>query len=314
MNNLINFKGLLHGELWLTIDILIGLLLGDLILRFKLADKLMHRLMPFLRRHGLGSIMGLALTLSLGSSKAGAALLASALEEHKISEQTALWGVLMLPFPGYLRRWPATCILAFSMAGYAGLIFALFLLTRSAARFIIAFLILRRVNKDTQDAAADIVNNVEEQGKSRSSGFTLSLWRKLLKTMPLAWLFFAIAYALVPALNKAFQDLFMNLKFFNFIPIAGWTVAASSIAHASAALSMAGGSLTAGDLTSSQAVFVLILGSGLGIATRVLRQNAGYYFGLFNAKLARKMLFWNLMTVLPLVFLCVVIAALPLIF
>ena len=58
----------------------------------------------------------------------------------------------------------------------------------------------------------------------------------------------------------------------------------------------------------------IVLGSGLGIATRVLRQNAGYYFGLFNAKLARKMLFWNLMTVLPLVFLCVIIAALPLIF
>ncbi|MBR1604309.1 MAG: hypothetical protein IJ667_12845 [Synergistaceae bacterium] len=308
-----NFQGLLRGELWLTIDILIGLLLGDLILRFKLADKLMHRLMPFLKRHGLGSIMGLALTLSLGSSKAGAALLSSALEEHKINENTALWGVLMLPFPGYLRRWPATCILAFSMAGYSGLIFALFLFARSAARFIIAFLILRRVNKDTQDAAADL-NSTAQGDKSRSSSFKLNYWRKLLKTLPLAWLFFAVAYALVPALNKAFQDLFMNLKFFNFMPIAGWTVAASSIAHVSAALSMAGGSLTAGDLTAAQAVFALILGSGLGIATRVLRQNAGYYFGLFNAKLARKMLFWNLMTVLPLVFLCVIIAALPLIF
>ena len=313
MNNLINFKGLLRGELWLTIDILIGLILGDLILRFKIADKLMFKITPFLKRHGLGSIMGLALTLSLGSSKAGAALLSSALEENKINESTALWGVLMLPFPGYLRRWPATCILAFSMAGYPGLIFALFLFLRSAARFIIAFLILRRVNKENQDALADLNNNLNQDNKSRVN-FKLNLWRKLLKTMPLAWLFFALAYALVPVLNNAFKDLFMNLNFLSFMPLAGWTVAASSIAHVSAALSMAGGSLTAGDLTSAQAVFALILGSGLGIATRVLRQNAGYYFGLFNAKLARKMLFWNLMTVLPLVLICVLIAALPLIF
>lgn len=308
----------MRGELWLTFDILFGLILGDAILRWGLADKLMRRLTPFLKRHGLGSIMGFALTLSLGSSKAGAALLASALEDKKINEHTALWGVLMLPFPGYLRRWPATCILAFSMAGFPGFIFALFLIFRSAMRFFIAFLILRRGNSG--DSAADfetkINANKNSKANNKSPGFGLNLYKKLLKTMPLAWLFFAVAYALVPFINRAFQNWFINgnLKFLSFMPLAGWTVAAGSIAHISAALAMAGGSLHAGELTAAQAVFALILGSGLGIATRVLRQNAGYYFGLFPARLARKMLFWNLGSVLPLVFLCMLIAAVPLMF
>ena len=46
-----------------------------------------------------------------------------------------------------------------------------------------------------------------------------------------------------------------------------------------------------------QAVFALLLGNGLGIVTRALRQNAGYYFGLFPAGLAQSMLFWNVGTV-----------------
>ncbi|MCR4818307.1 MAG: hypothetical protein K5841_05060, partial [Fretibacterium sp.] len=72
------WQGLLRGELWLTFDVLLGLVIGDLILRLGLADRLMHRALPWLQRHGIGPVVGLALTLSLGSSKAGAALLASA--------------------------------------------------------------------------------------------------------------------------------------------------------------------------------------------------------------------------------------------
>ena len=77
-------KALLRGELWLTFDILLGLLIGDLVLRWGLADRLMRRMMPWLRRHGIGPLVGLALTLSLGSAKAGAAVLASALSEGRI--------------------------------------------------------------------------------------------------------------------------------------------------------------------------------------------------------------------------------------
>ncbi len=177
----INFTGLLRGELWLTFDILFGLILGDAILRWGLAERLMRRITPFLERNGLGSIMGFALTMSLGSSKAGAALLSSALDENKINEETALWGVLMLPFPAYLRRWPATCIMAFSMAGISGFIFALFLIFRGAARFVIAFLILRRVNRanylnhdlNLSDAEADFNNKnnkIKNQALASTSG------------------------------------------------------------------------------------------------------------------------------------------------
>lgn len=292
-------KALLRGELWLTFDILLGLLIGDLVLRWGLADRLMRGMMPWLRRHGIGPLVGLALTLSLGSAKAGAAVLASALSEGRIDRHTALWGTLSLAFPAYLRRWPATLVLSVSMTGLVGGIFALVLILRSLVRFALVVCVLR--SRESGELPRE-----EVPGRRRMGwGF----YRKLGVTLPLAWFFYAVAFALVPYAESAFRRWFMGGS---FLPLAGWAVAAASVAHVSAALALTGGSLAAGELSAAQAVFALLLGNGLGIVTRALRQNAGYYFGLFPAGLARSMLFWNVGTVALLTGLSLALAAVPL--
>ena len=292
-------KALLRGELWLTFDILLGLLIGDLVLRWGLADRLMRRMMPWLRRHGIGPLVGLALTLSLGSAKAGAAVLASALSEGRIDRHTALWGTLSLAFPAYLRRWPATLVLSVSMTGLVGGIFALVLILRSLVRFALVVCVLR--SRESGELPREEVPDRRRMGW----GF----YRKLGMTLPLAWFFYAVAFALVPYAESAFRRWFMGGS---FLPLAGWAVAAASVAHVSAALALTGGSLAAGELSAAQAVFALLLGNGLGIVTRALRQNAGYYFGLFPAGLARTMLFWNVGTVALLTGLSLALAAVPL--
>ena len=293
------WKVLLRGELWLTFDILLGLLIGDLVLRWGLADRLMRRMMPWLRRHGIGPLVGLALTLSLGSAKAGAAVLASALSEGRIDRHTALWGTLSLAFPAYLRRWPATLVLSVSMTGLVGGIFALVLILRSLVRFALVVCVLR--SRESGELP------LEEVPDRRRMGW--GFYRKLGVTLPLAWFFYAVAFALVPYAESAFRWWFMGGS---FLPLAGWAVAAASVAHVSAALALTGGSLAAGELSAAQAVFALLLGNGLGIVTRALRQNAGYYFGLFPAGLARSMLFWNVGTVALLTGLSLALAAVPL--
>ena len=293
------WKVLLRGELWLTFDILLGLLIGDVVLRWGLADRLMRKMMPWLRRHGIGPLVGLALTLSLGSAKAGAAVLASALSEGRIDRHTALWGTLSLAFPAYLRRWPATLVLSVSMTGLVGGIFALVLILRSLVRFALVVCVLR--SRESGELP------LEEVPDRRRMGW--GFYRKLGVTLPLAWFFYAVAFALVPYAESAFRRWFMGGS---FLPLAGWAVAAASVAHVSAALALTGGSLAAGELSAAQAVFALLLGNGLGIVTRALRQNAGYYFGLFPAGLARSMLFWNVGTVALLTGLSLALAAVPL--
>ena len=288
----------MRGELNLTLDIFFGVLIGDVIIRLGVADFILKKF----SRLRIPPVTALAVALSAGSSKTGAAVIASALEEKKISERDALWSILMLPFPSYLRRWPATFMLAVSMAGRAGAFFALSLMFRSAARFIWAYKKLKLTNK---------IETSNENFKIKKQSRELKLTKKLLKTLPYAWAFFAVTYSLVPLINKFFET---NLKFLSFLPLSGWTVAAGSVAHVSAALGLAGGALASGELNTAQATFALILGSGLGTATRILRQNAGYYFGLFQPAMARRMLIMNFLTIMPLIILNLIFAGLALLF
>ena len=101
-------NGLLKGEITLTIDIIFGLILGEVIIRLNIADKIMKRFMP----RNIPGVTGLALAASFGSSKAGAAIISSALANNTITEREAVYSVLMLALPSYLRRWPSTLALS----------------------------------------------------------------------------------------------------------------------------------------------------------------------------------------------------------
>lgn len=296
-------RGLFKNEIKLTLDLILGLIIGEIIIRLKISDMLMKKFMPFLKRHNIPQVTCIALAASAGSSKTGAAIIASSLEKKQISEYSAVWSVLMLPLPSYLRRWPSTFALSLGMAGTAGGIFALSLLLRSTARFFVALFFLKRGNENFY------ANDYEIQD---TKIFRVNILSKLIKTLPLAWLFFAVSYSLVPVADKFFQSLFENTDI--FLPLSGWAIAAASIAHVSSALALAGGAMASGELNATQAVFALILGSGLGTATRILRQNAGYYFGLFPARIAKKMLLLNFATIMPLIIINLIFAGLALLF
>ena len=289
-------KGLIWGEIYLTFDIILGLIIGNIIIRLRLSDIIMKHLLP----RNIPPVTGLAVAISAGSSKAGAAIIASSLLKHEISERQALWSVLMLPLPSYLRRWPSTFALSVSMAGKAGAIFALSLLVRSIARFMIALHFLRREGREYTFIPQEL------EGKD----YTHGLIRNLMKTLPTAWIFFALSYLLSPVIDAFFRDIFAGND--TFLPVSGWSVAAGSIAHVSAALSLAGGAMSSGELGTMQAAFALILGSGLGTASRIMRQNAGYYFGLFPKNIASKMLLMNFATIIPLIMVNLIFAGLAL--
>lgn len=296
------WEKLLRGELILTLNIVVGLSLGTYVLRHGIARRLMKLLSPLLNRVGIAPDLGLALGVSLGSSRAGASLLASSLGEGRITRRTAKWGTLMLAFPAYLHRWPSTMILAAGMAGLPGSVFAMVLLLRSAARFVMLTAIARGGNSGSavRFDAADAIKDCD---------LAADLVKRLKRTLPLAWLFYAAAFTAVPYAESFLRN---NLGGYSILPLAGWTVAAASISHVSASLALAGGSLGAGELTAAQAVFALLLGNSLGIVTRAVRQNAAFYFGLFPKDLAREMLLLNIATQTPFVIITLLAAALPL--
>ena len=289
---------LLRGEIYLTAEIIIGLLIAEIILRLRLPDVIMKKFVP----KNIPPVTALAVALSAGSSKAGAAVISSSLSRGEITESSAVWSVLMLPLPSYLRRWPSTFALSLSMAGKAGGIFAVSLLARSILRFIIALHFLRRENHNTNPSPL-----TPNPLPLHTNHLTL---RTLRKTLPLAWVMFALSYLLVPVADEVMREVFADGD--TFLHLSGWAVSAASIGHVNAALSIAGGAIHSGELSVSQGVFALILGSGLGTVTRVLRQNAGYYYGLFTKRTATRMLMMNFATIIPLIMINLIFAGLAL--
>lgn len=297
-----NWERLIRGEVILSLNIAAGLAFGVFVLRCGVAERLLKLFKPLLKKLGIAPALGLALGISLGSSRAGAALLSASLDEGRITERTAKLGTLMLSFPAYLHRWPTTMIMSVSMAGLSGAIFAVILLFRSVARFVALAFVLRR----EADGELELCWREEK----RTVLGNIDLVKKMRKTLPLAWVCYAAAFTLVP---YAENFLRVNLGGHSFLPLAGWTVAAASISHVSASLALAGGSLAAGELTVPQAVFSLLLGNSLGVVARVVRQNAGYYFGLFPKELARQMLFLNIFSQAPFILITLIAAAFPLV-
>lgn len=289
---------LLKGELILTLEILLGLLLGKAIIHFKIPELLLKKLLPLLQRLRINPTTGLALAASAASPKAGAAIISSALADGTLSERSAVWSVLMLPLPAYLKRWPSTFVMAVSVAGKAGGIFAASMLFNSIGRFIVALCLLRREGQ----ASEAVTHELPQAGRVH----TQSLVKRVVKTLPVAWVLFALTFTLIPMLNNYVRESFAGAE--TFLPLSGWAVAAGSVGRVSSALALAGGAIGSGELALSQAVFALLLGNTLGTITRTIRMNAGYYFGFFPARIAQKMLLLNVATILPFALLTLIFA------
>jgi hypothetical protein len=292
----LNWVELLRGEALMTANILIGVFVGDVIFRLRLAERVVEKFLPALRRLGIGPILGTALAVGVGSSKVAAALLARGVEDGSISREGAIWGTISLSFPAYLRRWPSTLALCVSMAGLSGGIFAATLLLRSLGRFLFVIVKARGSERESGDADSG------ETGRSRSG----SWYRRLIATLPVAWAFYAAAFLIMPEIEKFLRSSLGG----SLLPVAGWGVASAALAGISASLALARGALAAGDLDAAQTVFALLLGNGLGYFTRALRQNAGYFFGIFPPDMSRAILIRSMATMIPFVAVSLVIPVL----
>ncbi|MDR1915034.1 MAG: hypothetical protein LBQ58_00465 [Synergistaceae bacterium] len=267
----------MRAELILTFNVVAGLAIGELILSLGVVERLFSPIIPRLSRFGIHSKIAAAMLIALGSPRAGAALIAASYTDGEITRSEAKYGTLSLAFPGYLRRWVGTAAMSAGIAGVAGFIYSLILITRSAVRFVWVILLLVKHGSGRSGV-------YQPQYKAQSSG-GLARRKRLLKmlsrSLPWAWFFFALTYVLVPFVERIFTDHVARWGLYSFLPAQGWAVAASSLAHVTAALSSARGALEVGELGISQAVLALLVGSMVGSVTRAMRQNVGYWMGIF---------------------------------
>ena len=289
-------SALLRAELILTINIIAGLAVGELILATGVVERLFAPIVPRLARFGIHEKIASAMILAIGAPRSGAAVISRAYSDGGITSQEATYGTLSLAFPAYLRRWTGTVAMAVGIAGRAGLIFAFVLVARSACRFIWVVILLSR--RGVRRAADCMTNNDREIIKVKDRiRRTLRLLRR---SLPLAWFFFALTYTLVPFADSVFSEYLARPELYNILPAEGWAIAISSIAHVTAGLSSAAGALGTGSLNVGQAVLALLVGNMAGSITRTMRQNVGYWVGIFPKDLIPGLLRWHVITTVTL--------------
>ena len=298
------WQALFRAELTLTANIVAGLLIGELILSAGLVERAFKPLVPLLSRWGIHHKIAFALMLALGSPRSASALIAASYADGEITKDEATFGTLAVAFPGYLRRWVGTAAIAAAAAGRAGLIYAIIIISRSALRFVWVIILLRRKSsgiKGSVPADADEPRTPDHRARRAR------LIKTLKRSLPLAWIFFGLTYALMPWLEELLRGHLADLGLYHFMPPQGWAVAFASLAHMTAALSSAGGALEGGALSVGQAVLALVVGNMIGAVTRAVRQNVGYWMGIFPAALVPRLVRWHLFTQLSLEVLTVMI-------
>lgn len=305
------WASLLRAELILTGNLAFGLVAGELILSSGVVDKLFAPLVPRLERRGIHRRVAGAMLVALGSARPAAAMLSASYADGEITRDEATFGALSLAFPAYLRRWVGTVTVASALAGAAGFIFASVLILRSGARFAWVVWLLRRKGPGAPRASAPaaVPFGEERAGGGISPGVRRRrLLRTFARSLPWAWGFFALTYALMPQLEYLFTHRVAAAGFFSFLPPEGWAVSVSALAHVTAALASAGGAIVAGDLDVPRAVLALLVGNMVGTITRTMRQNVGYWMGIFPREMVPGLVRWHLTTLMTLEILSVLLA------
>ena len=295
-----DWGGLLRGLLMLTLSVSGGLALGNIIVALSLPERLFRALLPGLGGLGIPPQALFALGVSLGSARAGSAIVAGAYGEGVLTKRQALFGTLLQSFPGYVRRWLVTFPVAAALAGMAGAVFSLVLLLRSFLRFLFFLWMLRGQNP------AACGGGQPAEGQGRRGAFPLL--KTLARTLPPAWAFYAAAYLATPALQRAIEAWGAS---FPLMSPASWAVAAASFAHVNAALGAAGGAVAAGSLTVAGAVLALLAGNMLASLSRVLRQDLAYWMGIYPPSMVRSLFAWNFGTLLVVMAISIAFAAVP---
>ena len=312
MSSAVDWQGLLRGELTLILTVVAGLALGKLLLVASVPERVMRVLLPkgksASRTHP--DIL-FALAVSIGSARAGAAIIAESYRDGRVTEKEAVFGTLTQAFPGYLKRFLIMFPTAMGLAGLAGAAFSLIVLVRSFCRFVFFLLLIRRPPDPVTDA--DLPHGGENAPLTASNASApprggMSLLRTLSLTLPLACTVYALAYVLSPSIQLFFQE---RGAYFPLLSSAGWTVAAASFAHVNAALGLAGGAIAADTLTVAQGLLALLVGNMLAALSRVLRQDLAFWLGIFPGRMVRSLFFWNYFTLIALMLLSIALVAIP---
>jgi hypothetical protein len=282
----------------LVVSISFGLLLGNLIEALNWTRGMARLAAPLTSAARLRDISGASFSLAFFSGMAANTMLAEAYDQGKLTDRELVLTNLFNSTPTYFTHLPTMFFITVPFIGsaawvYVGLTFLAAILRTGG------IVLWGRLTLPPLDPGC-IPCRLEEQQTATWREAWAKSWRRfkqrirkvLLITLPIYLLFDAAQrLGLFPALERLMAD---HLPALSWLPPQALSIVVFHVAaEFSAGLASAGALLNAGSLTPPQVVMALLVGNLLSTPMRAFRHQFPYYAGIFNPRLAAKLIVHN---------------------
>jgi hypothetical protein len=276
----------------------LGLIIGNLIEALNWTHAVAKVAEPLTRTARLKDTTGAAFSLAFFSGVAANSMLSEAYSQGRLNRKELVLSNLFNSLPTYFLHLPTMFFLTIPFIGHAAFIYVGLTFSSAVLRTIAIIFLARMILPPLTDSCVPC--RLEE---NKSKGWREALqksWirfkrriRRILKiTVPIyIAIFFLNHYGVFELLEKYMAE---NVEIFSWLPAEALSVMVLQVAaEFTAGLATAGALLDAGKLAVQDLIMALLLGNILSSPMRAFRHQFPYYAGIFNPKLALRLIVYN---------------------
>ncbi|MEW5773175.1 MAG: hypothetical protein AB1916_06580 [Thermodesulfobacteriota bacterium] len=282
----------------LVLSISAGLLIGNLIEALNWTRGMARLAAPLTRAARLQDISGASFSMAFFSGVAANTMLAEAYDQGRLTGRELVLTNLFNSTPTYFTHLPTMFFITVPFIGaaawtYVGLTFLAALL-RTAFIVLLGRLVLPPLAPGCIPCRLDERKAASwREAWTKSWGrFTKRIRKVLVVTLPIYLLFDAAnRFGLFSHLERLMAE---HMPALSWLPPQALSIVAFHVAaEFSAGLASAGALLNAGSLSPEQVVMALLAGNLLSTPMRAFRHQFPYYAGIFNPRLAARLIVHN---------------------
>jgi hypothetical protein len=293
------WHGLGYPLVRLIFFISLGLLVGNIVEGLRWTRAMGRLAKPLVKAGRLKDISGASFALAFFSGIAANSMLSEAYENGRINDRELIVSNLFNSLPTYFLHMPTVFFIAAPFIGnvafiYVGITFA------AACLRTVAVVLWGRFSLEGEGSSGDLDAILNKTEKTSIKSVLQKAWKRFKRRLP------KIVYITVPIYTAFFflkhygffewfeQYLSGGLSSFTwFNPQTLGIIAFSIASEFTAGLAAAGSLLHAGSLSPRGIVIALLVGNILSTPMRAVRHQLPYYAGIFNGRLALKLMGCN---------------------
>ncbi|EFI34306.1 nucleoside recognition domain protein [Desulfonatronospira thiodismutans ASO3-1] len=292
------WSGLGFPLLKICVFIALGVFVGNLIESMNWTRFMARLAAPLTRMARLRDVSGASFSMAFFSGITANTMLAEAYSQEKLTYRELVLSNLFNSLPTYFLHLPTTFFIMVPLIKAAALPYLLLTIIAALLRTLVVVVLGRFILSPKPEPCVEC--QLPGEGKLNWTEVLARVWKRfkfrfkkiIIFTVPIYTLFFILQQA--GFFDWVEESMAEYVHFMAWLsPQALSIVVLQLAAELSAGLAAAGAMLDSGALGVREVVLALLTGNILSSPMRAIRHQLPYYAGIFNPKLAVKLIFYN---------------------